>query len=154
MKTHNILARAATVAGMAATVLLLMHLTEGPEHPTDRLTYSNPIAAMANVWSGEIAFGAPYAALAPLSSQDNAPSDSRFDPGDDYWGLPRSDGFDTVAAYCSPCHSLAIVMQQRQDEAGWNYLLNWMIEKQGMAAPPEDARAEITAYLSREFSTP
>ena len=37
---------------------------------------------------------------------------SAFDPNDDYYGLPRSEGHEEVFAYCSGCHSLRIVMQQ------------------------------------------
>ena len=65
--------------------------------------------------------------------------------------LRRSEGVETVAAYCSACHTLQIVMQQRQTRDGWDYLLTWMAEKQGMAEPPPDMRAEILDYLSREF---
>ena len=109
------------------------------------------IAAMADGWTGEIAYGATYAALTPLSAEGALAGSAIFDPTDDYWGLPRSDDVDLVAAYCGACHSLAIVMQQRQSAEGWNYLLNWMTEKQGMAPLLAEDRAAILAYLTREF---
>ncbi len=109
------------------------------------------INAMANNWTEKINFGMPYSALTPLSKSNTTISDTPFDPADDYWGLPRSNGFETVAGYCGACHSLAIVMQQNQNEDGWNYLLNWMADKQGMAPPPTEMRTEIISYLTREF---
>jgi hypothetical protein len=109
------------------------------------------VFAMAANYQGEIDFGAPYSALSPLSDIDAIAAPSGFDPGDDYWGLPRSKGVEIVAGYCSACHSLALVMQQRQSREGWDELLNWMVEKQGMADPDPTTRAAILGYLSREF---
>jgi len=106
---------------------------------------------MAEAWTGEINYGPPFSALSPTSSDAAMIRASAFDPSDDYWGLPRTSGVDAVAAYCGSCHSLALVMQQRQAADGWNRLLDWMIEKQGMANPDPDARAEIVGYLAREF---
>ncbi len=74
-----------------------------------------------------------------------------FDPADDYWGLPRDDGVDLVAGYCAACHSLRIVMQQRASETRWRELMVWMIEKQGMAEPPDDDLEAIIHYLSNNF---
>ena len=74
-----------------------------------------------------------------------------FNPADDYWGLPRDDGVDLVAGYCAACHSLRIVMQQHASEARWRELMLWMIEKQGMAPPPDDDLETIIRYLSDHF---
>lgn len=74
-----------------------------------------------------------------------------FNPADDYWGLPRDDGVDLVAGYCAACHSLRIVMQQHATETRWRELMDWMIEKQGMAPPPDDDLETIVRYLSEHF---
>mgnify|MGYP000362660864 CR=1 FL=1 len=111
----------------------------------------NPASAMAGAWNGEINYAPAYAALDPLTALASAEATSLFDPQDDYWGLPRANGYEEVAAYCTACHSLRIVMQQRQPREGWDYLLNWMVEKQGMAPPPADDRALLLDYLSQEF---
>ncbi len=74
-----------------------------------------------------------------------------FNPADDYWGLPRDNGVDLVAGYCGACHSLRIVMQQHATEARWRELMDWMIEKQGMAPPPDDDLETIIYYLSEHF---
>ena len=60
-------------------------------------------------------------------------------------------GKDLVALYCAACHSLEIVEQQKQTEAGWRYLLKWMEEEQGMARLPGADEAQIIAYLSDTF---
>ncbi len=74
-----------------------------------------------------------------------------FDPADDYWGLPRTEGVDLVAGYCASCHSLRIVMQQSASEARWRELMAWMIDKQGMAQPPDDDLEQMIGYLSENF---
>jgi hypothetical protein len=113
---------------------------------------ASAVAAMAEAWSGEINFAPAYSPLNSYAEtlQENAAS--TFDPSDDYWGLPREPGFEAVAAYCSACHTLQIVMAQRQSREGWDYLLHWMVEKQGMAPPAPETRAEILEYLSAEFN--
>lgn len=168
MKTaQDFLTRALIITAMIGSVLILVRLTDvEATSPTQKTahaadvthaaetpkTRAERIAVMAATWSGAIAFGDAYAALAPLATTQDAEERARFNPDDDYWGLPRSEGVETVAGLCGACHSLAIVMQQRQTEDGWNYLFDWMIEKQGMAKPDPEMRAEIIAYLSREFA--
>ncbi len=155
-KSKRIINRILILAGMVLIVLSLVKLFGASRTITDYPTASKTpdrMTEQADDWSGEIAYGVTYAALTPLGGDENVTADVRFDPADDYWGLPRSDGVDLVAGYCSVCHSLAIVMQQRQDVEGWTYLLDWMEEKQGMAPLLADDRAVILAYLSREFGS-
>lgn len=74
-----------------------------------------------------------------------------FDPDDDYSGLPKSEGYDLVAANCGACHSLGIVMQQRASVARWSELIDWMVEKQGMAELGAEDEKIIEDYLSTNF---
>lgn len=151
--TRTFCARIAIIGGMLACVFGLTLLFNG-QTSLRAVTQPNTaphIAAMAQAWAGEIAYGLPYSALSPMSNGADIASASAFDLSDDYWGLPRTEGVDAVAAYCGSCHSLALVMQQRQTPEGWNALLTWMTDKQGMAEPDPVARAEIVAYLAREF---
>ncbi|MEM9619800.1 MAG: hypothetical protein AAF936_17745 [Pseudomonadota bacterium] len=165
---QNFLTRILIILAMVGSVLMLVRLTGGEvtssaqktAYDTDAThaaaapkTQAARITAMAGAWSGVIAFGDTYAALTPLAITQDANQNARFNPADDYWGLPRSEGVETVAALCGACHSLAIVMQQRQTQDGWNYLFDWMIEKQGMPEPVPEMRTEIIAYLSREFAS-
>ncbi len=163
MTAQMFLARALMISVMVSCVLILMNLTGSHrdsengtrnaigDHVGSPTTQAARIKTMADDWDGNINFDSPYEALAPLTVSDSEKLDIRFNPADDYWGLPRSEGVETVAGLCGACHSLAIVMQQRQTEKGWNYLFDWMIEKQGMAAIAGPTRDEIITYLSREF---
>ncbi|MHA7872958.1 MAG: hypothetical protein ACX939_11465 [Hyphococcus sp.] len=146
----GLLQRGVIIAAMTGLVMGLMNLT-APTPRADRPDASEKATAMADAWSGDMQWGAPYAALTPLRTDISATAAASFDPADDYAGLPRSPGVDTVAGLCGACHSLSIVMQQRQDAAGWTYLLNWMVEKQGMPEPAPETRREIIDYLTREF---
>ncbi len=149
-------ARLLVIAGMATSVSGLMSLfsPEAPHYREPPTGLVSPrITAMADEWSGEIDFAAPYSALSPWTNDATIVGASAFDPADELWGLPRTNGVEVVAGYCGSCHSLALVMQQRQSADGWNRLLDWMIEKQGMAAPNPGPRGEIIAYLSREFGS-
>ncbi len=151
---QHILVRAGILTGMSLTVFGLTTLFD---RAPDDITSASHVAtddsgrSAPAVWNGEINYGPAYAALNPYQSQSTQIAGTLFDPSDDYWGLPRSVGHDTVSAYCAACHSLQIVMQQRQSRDGWDYLLTWMTDKQGMAAPPPETREEILNYLAREF---
>jgi hypothetical protein len=42
-------------------------------------------------------------------------------------------------------------MQQRASETRWRELMQWMVDKQGMADPPADDRETMIAYLSETY---
>lgn len=151
IRARPILARLATIAAMAFCVSGLVRLFENGKPAAFASQYSDPVINMADAWKGELNFAPSYAALNPYANAGSQAGATLFDPSDDYWGLPRKHGYDTVAAYCGACHSLQIVMAQRQPREGWDYLLNWMVEKQGMAPPAAETRAEMLNYLSSEF---
>lgn len=146
------LTRILVIAAMASCVYLLTGLFAVPGPRQASATTPSRVEEMAAGWTGVINYTPAYAALYPFQSATNPIAASLFDPADDYWGLPRTDGYENVAAYCAACHSLQIVMAQRQSRDGWDYLLTWMVEKQGMAEAPQDTRQEMLNYLAREFS--
>jgi len=153
------LARIATAAAMIVAVVILVRLfssekpaAPAPSHEPAATVESDMAESVEEVWTGEINYAPAYAALNPYTDIAASTTASVFDPNDENWGLPRSAGVDSVATWCSACHTLQIVMQQRQSRDGWDYLLHWMVDKQGMAEPPAETRAEILDYLSREFS--
>ncbi|MEZ5995582.1 MAG: hypothetical protein R3C25_07485 [Hyphomonadaceae bacterium] len=120
----------------------------------DAARRSHAVEEMAANWSGEVRFEASYDALNPdaaPAAEGQASASGVFDPNDEYWGLPRNQGYEDVAAYCSACHSLQLVMQQNRSERRWNELLDWMISQQGMPAPPAEDRQRLVAYLTRNF---
>jgi hypothetical protein len=109
--------------------------------------------AMAESYAASISFKDQYNALDPRLKRSGVTRGSSFDANDDYWGLPRTEGYEEVAAYCSACHSLAIVMQQHVTPERWEYLLKWMVEKQGMPALDPNEHALVKAYLIKNFSS-
>ncbi|MEM7569050.1 MAG: hypothetical protein AAF337_04575 [Pseudomonadota bacterium] len=93
-----------------------------------------------------LTFDARYPSSPSLTSMRAA-----FDPSDDYSGLPRTGAYELVDAYCSGCHSLQIVMQQRASHARWAALITWMTETQNMP-PLEEDEAAVLTYLAEHFS--
>ena len=91
-----------------------------------------------------------FNALDPGAAATNT-AVAAFDPDHDTFGMPDGDGVDLVCGYCSSCHTVEIVMQQRASPERWSELLRWMVDKQGMAPMhPEDATL-VHAYLSETF---
>ncbi|MEZ5954708.1 MAG: hypothetical protein R3C13_10445 [Hyphomonas sp.] len=124
------------------------------DEPKDDGHVAAAVTAMADAWTGDIQFDTAFNTLDPslTAVASGTGVATAFDPNDEYWGLPRDEGVDFVAAYCSGCHSLQIVMQQSKDEAHWHELIDWMIHTQGMPEPEADVRAEIEGYLGRNFN--
>lgn len=65
--------------------------------------------------------------------------------------LPEGAGKDDVAAYCSACHSLSIVAQQRLGREDWNEVLVSMVEQEGMPEIPAEDRKTILDYLAQHL---
>ena len=110
------------------------------------------VAAMAPSWPKtpdyRVSFQPLPTAAAPM---DGAVAYASYDPEDDYWGLPRNGAYEEVAIYCTACHTLEIVMQQRATEARWTYMLDWMVEEQNMPPLPDNTKAQVLNYLVRNF---
>ena len=66
--------------------------------------------------------------------------------------LANGLGHEQVAIYCVPCHSLAIVTQQRLSHRVWDEVLEWMVAEQGMPALAADDRRIILEYLATHYS--
>ena len=62
-------------------------------------------------------------------------------------GLGRTE----VRAYCAPCHSLAIVTQQRLSKKVWDEVLIWMVDEQDMPEVPVEERSIIIDYLAQWY---
>jgi len=70
-------------------------------------------------------------------------------PDDEYLGLPDAPGREEVAAYCGPCHSLRLVVQQGQTREGWAELLTWMYDEQEMPELEPDEEKLVLDYLAK-----
>lgn len=67
--------------------------------------------------------------------------------------LVEENGVDLIYAYCTACHSEMIVAQQGQTREGWEKLLVWMVDEQGMAEIDEPDRTEVLDYLEAHYNT-
>ncbi|GGZ36849.1 hypothetical protein GCM10007049_32780 [Echinicola pacifica] len=66
-------------------------------------------------------------------------------------GFVAKDGYETVIANCTNCHSANLITQNRGDEARWRELIAWMQETQGLwdLGANEDI---IVSYLSEYYA--
>jgi hypothetical protein len=96
----------------------------------------DPMARPVNPLSPGVPSGEPEAELNP-----------------ELGNLPDTPGAEETFYLCSACHSLAIIKQQRISDARWDYLWNWMIEKQGMPEQDLATKEKILSYLKRHFSS-
>lgn len=65
---------------------------------------------------------------------------------------PQGEGRSLTGYTCGVCHSLAIVKQQGQTRAGWEDLIDWMVEEQGMTALSAQDLETVLQYLSEHFN--
>lgn len=110
------------------------------------------IVGMVASFDEGISFKDHYNALDPRLKRSGITRGSMFNAADDYWGLPRTPGYEEVASNCAACHSLSIVMQQHVTADRWDYLLKWMVDKQGMMAMEPEDDILVRAYLNKHFS--
>ncbi|MEM0954569.1 MAG: hypothetical protein AAGI24_10560 [Pseudomonadota bacterium] len=65
-------------------------------------------------------------------------------------GLEIAPGMEVVKAQCGACHSTRLVTQNRADREGWQKLIRWMQESQGLW-PLGDAEPAILDYLAANY---
>lgn len=102
----------------------------------------------------ETFLAAALAAAFPMAvpAAEDGHDDTKADVGD-VGALYPAEGAGVTYAYCAGCHSEMLVAQQGQTREGWEDLLQWMVEKQGMQPIPEDDRETILDYLSEHYNT-
>lgn len=71
---------------------------------------------------------------------------------DEFGGLPDGPGQEATYYTCNACHSVRLVTQQRLPRRRWDQLLDWMVEKQGMAPLAAEERALILDYLGSHLN--
>jgi hypothetical protein len=66
-------------------------------------------------------------------------------------GLIYAEGFDIVRGTCTACHSAKLVTQNRATREGWEQMIRWMQETQGLwdLGKNEDA---ILTYLAQNYA--
>ena len=66
-------------------------------------------------------------------------------------GLVYAEGFEEVRAICTSCHSAKLVTQNRATREGWQQMIDWMQETQGLweLGPAEP---KILDYLAKYYA--
>lgn len=67
--------------------------------------------------------------------------------------LAAGKGVEVTYYTCTSCHSEMIVAQQGKTRKGWDKLLVWMVEEQGMSEPSLENRELILDYLAEHYNT-
>lgn len=65
--------------------------------------------------------------------------------------LPEAPGREETFYACTACHGAAVIGRSRLSREGWDELMDWMAEKQGMAPLEGEDRRVIVDYLARAF---
>ncbi|HEY8613768.1 MAG TPA: hypothetical protein VIL69_21105 [Roseomonas sp.] len=65
--------------------------------------------------------------------------------------LPAGHGREEVFAFCTACHSTAIIRRSGFSRARWDELMDWMTEKQGMAPLEGEMRTLVVNYLAQHY---
>ncbi|MDA5095808.1 cytochrome c family protein [Aliiroseovarius sp. KMU-50] len=62
-----------------------------------------------------------------------------------------AEGGEETFDYCTACHSERIVAQQGQTRDGWEELLEWMVDEQGMSPIEEPDLSLVLDYLATNY---
>ncbi len=65
--------------------------------------------------------------------------------------LPEAPGREETFYACVACYGTAVIRRSRLTREGWDELMDWMTEKQGMARLEGEDRRVIVDYLARVF---
>ncbi len=96
-----------------------------------------------------MAAGLCAGALATALAQSPKPEDKRRSLGTQLSSLPVGPGKAIAGKACLRCHSADILRQQRLSDKQWTASVTKMI---GWGAEiPENEKAELVAYLARNF---
>jgi cytochrome c len=102
------------------------------------------------------------AIIAYLNTQSDAPQDFGGGPANeaeesaavqgDFGQMVLAEGVEATFYACTACHSEMLVVQQGNSREDWDYLLDWMIEEQGMFEIEPDERNIILDYLAENYN--
>jgi len=87
-----------------------------------------------------------------FASDSRKPTDAAAPVEEDYGLLVDAPGVAETYAYCTPCHSEMIVVQQGMTRKRWGDLFEWMVEEQGMAEIDEPDRSVVLDYLAVHYN--
>lgn len=93
----------------------------------------------------------PVAASEMVNRPDEMPTEEIIDGIHVETGLVFADGFETVRANCTGCHSPKLITQNRASREGWAEMINWMQATQGLWKLGEN-KAVILDYLAEHYA--
>ncbi len=66
-------------------------------------------------------------------------------------GLAYAPGFELVKTNCTVCHSAKLITQNRANKEGWEQMIDWMQETQGLWELGKNEE-KIVAYLAKNYA--
>lgn len=105
-----------------------------------------------------IAFGFSTSADSPAPKPFDAKQANQAAPSakaksiDAATGLIESEGFVTVRANCTVCHSARLITQQRATRSGWLEMIRWMQATQNLWPLDPTTETTILDYLATHYA--
>lgn len=66
-------------------------------------------------------------------------------------GLIQAEGWETVEATCTECHSAQLITQNSGSRAVWKSRITWMQDSQGLRQLQRSEEAVILSYLETNY---
>lgn len=66
-------------------------------------------------------------------------------------GLRKEEGWETVRATCTECHSAQLITQNSGSRAVWQSRITWMQDTQGLRQLDPEEEDVILTYLSAQY---
>lgn len=126
----------------------------GLKKPEDRAAL---IAYLASHSDEPMGFGAAAAAQEASAETGaetgaEASAETGAEAGSEEFGLlVAGPGAEETFYACTACHSEMIVAQQGLTRKGWEEMLDWMVEEQGMSALEEPDLSAVLDYLAANY---
>jgi len=70
---------------------------------------------------------------------------------DEFTGLIKSEGWETVRNNCIACHSTKLITQNRGTRNRWIAMIEWMQATQGLQNFDADTQETIVSYLTENY---
>jgi len=101
--------------------------------------------------AGLLALGIGAAAAQGNPERDADRAHAIQQPAEEETILPEGEGRTETFAYCTACHSTAIIRRSRFTRAQWDGLMDWMADTHGMNPLEGEFRDQIVGYLAQHF---
>ncbi|WP_207802586.1 c-type cytochrome [Motiliproteus coralliicola] len=117
----------------------------------DRQTILNYLTAHYNTDRPNAPKNSNATATTTLTAPQEQLPDGAGTEASEYGVLFPAPGVDTTYYACTACHSERIIAQQGQTREGWDEVIDWMIDEQGLDKLDDADRTVILDYLSTHY---